>query len=156
MKQVVDSTKAGRVACSHRRGFLFLGLGLGAAWSGALAAADAGTPQSEGRWMRMAEDMKRQAESWGDQGYGAVLVLDGQAIGFGPSRVVIDRDPDSHAERVALRDAQGRIGRAAFPGAVLYSTSRPCALCEAAAAAAQVARMVHGPSLHDAGVPRAR
>ena len=106
--------------------------------------------------MRLAEDLKRQAESWGDQGYGAVLVLDGQAIGLGPSRVVIDRDPDAHAERVALRDAQRRTGRTAFPGAVLYSTSRPCALCEAAAAAARVSRMVHGPSLQDAGVPRAR
>jgi tRNA(adenine34) deaminase len=38
-------------------------------------------------------------------------------------------------------------------GAVLYSTSRPCSLCEAAAAQAGVKRMYFGPSLTDAGAP---
>jgi len=37
---------------------------------------------------------------------------------------------------------------------VLYSTSRPCGACEAAAAAAGVARMIHGAALADAGAPR--
>lgn len=38
-------------------------------------------------------------------------------------------------------------------GAVLYSTARPCAACERAAARAGVARMYVGPALRDAGVP---
>ena len=33
---------------------------------------------------------------------GAVLVLDGRIAGWGPSRVVTDRNPDAHAERVAI------------------------------------------------------
>jgi tRNA(adenine34) deaminase len=85
-----------------------------------------------------------------------VLVLDDNVVGFGPSRVVIDRNPDAHAERVAIRDAQRRLGRSSLFGTILYSTSRPCARCEAAAAAAQVARMYYGPSLQDAGAPRGR
>ena len=108
------------------------------------------------RWYRAAAAMRDRAESWGDQPYGAVLVLDGALVGEGPSRVVRDRDPDAHAERVAIRDAQQRLGRTDLSGSVLYSTSRPCSLCEAAAAEARVSRMIHGPALTDAGPPRSR
>ncbi|HEY6087454.1 MAG TPA: deaminase [Burkholderiaceae bacterium] len=63
-------------------------------------------------------------------------------------------DPNAHAEREAIRDAQRRLGRRDLGGSVLYSTSRPCRACEAAAAAAGVARMVVGADLVDAGAPR--
>jgi tRNA(adenine34) deaminase len=118
----------------------------------ATVAAHASPP--ERKWYEAAAAMKRLAESWGDQPYGAVLVLDGTLAGEGPSRVVRDRDTDAHAERVAIRDAQRRLGRASLAGAVLYSTSRPCGACEAAAAAAGVSRMYYGESLVDAGPPR--
>jgi len=97
--------------------------------------------------------MKRLAESWGDQPYGAVVVADGVAVGEGPSRVVKRGDPTAHAEREAIRDVQRRLGRPSLAGSVLYSTSRPCRLCETAAAEAQVARMNYGPELNDAGRP---
>jgi len=122
-------------------------------------------------WYLEARRMRELAESWGDQRYGAVVVLEGVAVGLGPSRVVKDRDPEAHAERVALRAAALAVASAAsgaseasaskqargwLDGAVLYSTSRPCAACEQAAAAAGIARMYFGEDLHDAGVPRAR
>ena len=59
-------------------------------------------------------------------------------------------------EWLARADAQDRLGRASLSGSVLVSTSRPCSLCEAAAAAAGVSRMIHGPALADAGPPAAR
>ena len=120
-------------------------------------AAWPGTPPElpDRKWYDAAAAMKKMAESWGDQAYGAVLVLDGRLVGEGPSRVVKNQDIDAHAEREAIRDAQRRTGRLALPGAVLYSTSRPCSLCEAAAAQARVSRMFFGPSLVDAGAPRA-
>ena len=108
----------------------------------------------EQRWFEAAASMKRLAESWGDQPYGAVLVADGAIIGEGPSRVVKRGDPSAHAEREAIRDAQKRLGRMNLGGSVLYSTSRPCRQCEIAAAEAQVARMIYGPELKDAGQPR--
>ena len=108
----------------------------------------------ERRWIEAAMSMKRLAESWGDQAYGAVLVADGAIIGEGPSRVVKRNDPTAHAEREAIRDAQRRLGRTSLAGSVLYSTSRPCRLCEIAAAEAQVARMIYGERLNDAGQPR--
>lgn len=100
--------------------------------------------------------MKELAESWGDQSYGAVVVLGTQVVGLGPSRVVKDRDENAHAERVAIRAAQRELGTRALTGAVLYSTSRPCSVCEAAAARAGVSRMYYGPSLADAGPPQLR
>lgn len=108
----------------------------------------------ERRWIEAAVSMKRLAESWGDQPYGAVLVAAGAIIGEGPSRVVQRGDPTAHAEREAIRDAQRRLGRASLAGSVLYSTSRPCRQCEMAAAEAQVARMIYGERLNDAGQPR--
>jgi tRNA(adenine34) deaminase len=108
----------------------------------------------DARWYQAAVMMKTRAESWGDQPYGAVIVLDGTLVGEGPSRVVKNQNPDAHAEREAIRDAQRRLGRANLAGSVLYSTSRPCSLCEAAAARAGVSRMYFGPSLSDGGPPR--
>lgn len=108
------------------------------------------------RWHLEALRMRVLAESWGDQPYGAVVVADDQVIGLGPSRVVKDGDPEAHAERVAIREALRSQGRGTLAGAVLYSTSRPCAACEAAAARSGIARMYHGDDLRDAGVPRGR
>lgn len=115
-------------------------------------AADRDHP--DGKWFQQALKMKELAESWGDQSYGAVLVVGQQIIGFGPSRVVKDNDSSAHAERVAILDAQRRRGQAVLARSVLYSTARPCALCEAAAALAGVNRMYYGAALNDAGQPR--
>jgi len=106
------------------------------------------------RWIDAAFEMKRRAESWGDQAYGAVLVVDGKLIGEGPSRVILHADADAHAEREAIRDAQQRLARKDLTGAILYSTSRPCSRCEQAAAEANIARMIHGLDIRDAGKPQ--
>ena len=118
------------------------------------AGAQSQRTQPEARWYEAAAEMQRLAQSWGDQSYGAVLVLDGVLVGEGPSRVVKKQNPDAHAEREAIHDAQRRLGRETLQGAILYSTSRPCGLCEAAAARAGVSRMYFGPALTDAGAPR--
>ena len=107
-------------------------------------------------WFLEAERMRKMAESWGDQSYGAVLVASNRVIGYGPSRVVKDNDADAHAERVAIREALQSESRSLVAGAVLYSTSRPCRLCEHAAAQAGVIRMYFGAELQDAGRPIAR
>jgi tRNA(adenine34) deaminase len=98
---------------------------------------------------RMREDAVRA----GDQPFGAVVVKARRIIGFGPSRVVQRKDAAAHAEREAIRDAQDRLGNRDLSGCVLYSTSRPCALCEAAAARAGIARMFFGREATDAGAP---
>ncbi len=81
-------------------------------------------------------------------------MLDGAIVGWGRSRVVADRDTARHAERVALADAQDRLGRARLDGAAIYSSSIPCMICQPVLARAGVARMLHGRDAADAG-PRA-
>ena len=104
--------------------------------------------------MRQAEALRDAALRSGDQPYGAVVLRGEQVIGAAPSRVIVARDPTAHAEREALRDALRRLQAQTLAGGVLVSTSRPCADCEAAAAAAGIVRMVYGPALSDAGAPR--
>jgi tRNA(adenine34) deaminase len=154
------ATSVGRVARPHPRARLTRRTAVAAVatcapgfgvWS-VFAAQSAPHPQQQ--WYEAAVSMRRLAESWGDQPYGAVVVLDGQLLGEGPSRVVKKHDDSAHAEREAIRDAQARSGKMELHGAVLYSTSRPCRRCEAAAAKAGVARMYFGSTLTDAGTPR--
>jgi tRNA(adenine34) deaminase len=107
----------------------------------------------DNRWYEAAASMRRLAQSWGDQPYGAVLVAADALVGEGPSRVVQKGDSAAHAEREAIQDAQRRLGRKSLEGSILYSTSRPCSVCEAVAAEAGVARMYYGPEMRDAGEP---
>lgn len=100
--------------------------------------------------------MQREAVAAGDQPFGAVIVRAGAIVGYGPSRVVVDRNADAHAERVALWDAQRRLQTKDLAGAVMYSTARPCAACEQALAVANVERMYVGADANDAGKPRRR
>lgn len=120
-------------------------------WAQASVSSDVTTHR---RWIEAAFEMRRLAESWGDQSYGAVVVMDGVLVGEGPSRVVKLGDANAHAEREAIRDAQRRLGRMRLDGAVLYSTSRPCPRCERVAAEAHIVRMIHGADLRDAGPPQ--
>ncbi len=74
---------------------------------------------------------------------GAVLVVDGQVIGEGWNRNITLNDPSAHAEILALRDAGAKLGNYRFPGATLYATLEPCAMCAMALVHARVARVVY-------------
>jgi len=150
----------------QRRGFLrrFWIAGV-AAVVGALAArrSDASPPDPEivqpispgpQAFMERAFAMRELAERGGDQSYGAVVVRDGLIVGEAPSAVVTKRDPTAHAEMEAIRDAARRLGSRGLARATLYSSSRPCAMCEAAAHWAGIERMIHGAALTDAGGPK--
>ena len=127
---------------------------LAAAGVAALTFRAKAAPVEHRDFVAAAFKMKDEAVRSGDQPYGAVVVKDGRIIGFGPSRVVLKKDWTAHAEREAIREAQARLGREDLGGYVLYSTSRPCAECERAAARANISRMYHGPEATDAGPPR--
>lgn len=121
-----------------------------------LAAAPAHALTDRDRFfVAEAARMRQQAIAAGDQPYGAVIVRNDEIIGYGPSRVILDRNPAAHAERVALWDAQRRTGTKALPGAVIYSTSIPCRVCQRALTGAGIATMRYGPMATDAGPPKA-
>jgi tRNA(Arg) A34 adenosine deaminase TadA len=99
-------------------------------------------------------EMRRRAAAGGDQPYGAVIVKDDRIIGEAPSRVVTAGDPTAHAEMEAIRDAATRLGVPSLSGCILYSSSRPCPMCEAAAYWAGISRLIHGAEMTDRGSPR--
>ncbi len=105
------------------------------------------------RFMDRAYAMRDQAVAGGDQGYGAVIVKDGVIVGQAPSRVVVNGDPSAHAEMEAIRDAARRLGDRDLGGCVMYSSSRPCRMCETAAYFANIDRLIHGQGLTDGGPP---
>ena len=80
----------------------------------------------------------------GEVPVGAVLVLDDAIVGESWNRNIILNDPSAHAEIGVLRDAGQRLGNHRFPGATLYVTLEPCAMCAMALVHARVARVVYG------------
>lgn len=140
----------------QRRTVLLRVMGLliwSSAGQGVLAQARYPGAQQE-RFMRRAAELRQQAIDSGDQSYGAVVVKQGRIVGEGPSRVVVGRDPTAHAEMEAIRDAARRLGTSDLSGCELYSTSRPCKMCETAAYWAGIARMYFGTEIRDAGAPK--
>ena len=134
--------------CMTRRTLIATGLGVCVT-----TTARAASPAQQG-FVAAAFRMKAQALVAGDQPYGAVVVHAGDIVGWGPSRVRELGEWVGHAERVAMRDAQQRLGRDDLSACVMYSTSRPCGLCERVAAQARLTRMYHGEDATDAGAPR--
>ena len=105
-------------------------------------------------FIQVAFDLRQAAIESGDQPYGAIIVKDDRLVGLGPSRVVVNHDATAHAEMEAIRHASQQLGTADLSGCVMYSTSRPCRMCETAAYWAQVERMYYGPNGSDAGAPQ--
>ena len=75
---------------------------------------------------------------------GAVVVIDGAIAGRAHNRPVASSDPTAHAEVLALREAAEKVGNYRLPGATLYVTLEPCAMCCGAALNARIARVVYG------------
>lgn len=146
------------VLLTRRRLMLSFSTGAGGllAWSGTPASpARAATSTAEReRFMARAFELRRMAVERGDQAFGAVVVRDGRVVGEGVSAVLTTPDPTAHGEMQAIRDAARRLGTAQLTGCELYTTFRPCPMCETAAYWAGVARVYHGEAIADAGPPR--
>jgi tRNA(Arg) A34 adenosine deaminase TadA len=112
------------------------------------------TTASASAFIGRAFEMRQRAIDLGDQAYGAVVVKDGEIVGQSWSRVVIDEDPTGHAEMAAIRDTARRLGKRDLSGAVMYSSSPPCPMCEAAAYWAGIGQMIHGRNGVTAGAPK--
>lgn len=107
-------------------------------------------------FMMKAFEMKREAVTAGDQAYGAVVVKDDRIVSAAPSRVVTNIDPTAHAEMEALRDAAVHLASRDLSGCVLYSSSPPCPMCEAAAVWAHIEHLYYGDPIKDGGAPSLR
>lgn len=105
----------------------------------------------DGEWMAVALDEARRGALAGEVPIGAVVVLDGRAVGRAHNAPIGRCDPTAHAEVLALRRAARAAGAYRLPGAVLYATVEPCPLCVGAALLARVERVVFGATDPKAG-----
>ncbi|MEI2414694.1 tRNA adenosine(34) deaminase TadA [Orrella sp. JC864] len=109
------------------------------------AAGAPHVPVDDETAMRLALAQAQLAWQAGEVPVGAVLLdAAGQVAGRGHNRVITDSDPTAHAEIVALRQAAAQAGNYRLPGATLYVTLEPCAMCVGAMLHARLARIVFG------------
>lgn len=87
--------------------------------------------------------MAERARSEDEVPVGAVLVMGDDCIGEGWNRPISARDPTAHAEIGALRAGAARLGNYRLPGATLYVTLEPCAMCAGAIILARIKRLVY-------------
>lgn len=100
------------------------------------------TEYSDEYWLRQALDLAQQAALVGEVPVGAVIVQDNRLIGAGYNRPISTRDPSAHAEIIALRQAAAHSDNYRLPGAVLYCSLEPCAMCAGAIIQARLAKVV--------------
>ena len=97
---------------------------------------------SDDDWMGRALELADRAADEGEVPVGAVVVRGGVELGAGWNRPVGACDPSAHAEIEALRAAARAAGNYRLPGAELFVTLEPCAMCAGAIVQARVARVV--------------
>ena len=96
-------------------------------------------------WMQLALAHAALAQQLGEVPVGAVLVdAQGELLATGFNRTIIDHDPTAHAEIVALRAGAQQVQNYRLPGASLYVTLEPCAMCLGAMLHARLSRVVFG------------
>lgn len=97
------------------------------------------------RHMHHAMTLARRAWDAGEVPVGAVVVgADGTVLGEGANAPIGGSDPTAHAEIIALRAACAQAVNYRLPGATLYVTLEPCAMCMGAMLHARLARVVFG------------
>ncbi|HTS75347.1 MAG TPA: tRNA adenosine(34) deaminase TadA [Bryobacteraceae bacterium] len=101
------------------------------------------TPADE-RFMRMALELAREAAAMEEAPVGAIVVFEDRVIGRGRNAPIAMNDPTAHAEILALREAAAAMANYRLPGATMYATLEPCAMCAGALVTARIARLVFG------------
>jgi len=104
------------------------------------------TPEIDALYMRRALELAACAEAESEVPVGAVLVADGRLLAETWNRNISLDDPTAHAEILALREGGRALGNYRLPGATLYVTLEPCAMCAGAMVHARIGRLVYGAS----------
>ena len=102
-------------------------------------------------WMRRALYLAKSAYQRDEVPIGAVVVLDGRVIGEGYNLTISNCDPSAHAEIIALRSAAAAVNNHRLPGARMYVTVEPCAMCAGAVIQSRLDTVIFGATDSKAG-----
>ena len=83
------------------------------------------------KFMRRAIELAKQAETFDEVPIGAVIVLNDEIVAEGNNRKERDNSAISHAEIVALKNANEKLGWY-LSDCEMYVTLEPCAMCAGA------------------------
>jgi tRNA(adenine34) deaminase len=86
----------------------------------------------------------QKAVDAGEVPIGAVIVMQDSIIARGHNQVEILHDATAHAEILALTSAFNYLGAKYLPGATMYVTIEPCAMCCGALYWSKISRLVYG------------
>jgi tRNA(adenine34) deaminase len=100
--------------------------------------------RDDAAWMELALEQASLAAQAGEVPVGALVIRDGEIIGRGHNRNLLDSDPTAHAEIIALRQAAAELGNHRLSGCTLFATIEPCSMCAGALIHARIARLVYG------------
>jgi len=82
--------------------------------------------------------------------FGAVLVKDGKILAFDHNRVLKKNDSTYHAEINVIRKASKKLKRFDLSDCEIYTTGKPCKMCEGAINWAKIKKVYYGNSYKDA------
>jgi guanine deaminase len=101
-------------------------------------------------FMRHAIGLARAGMRRGDGGpFGAVVVRNGEIVGEGWNRVLVDHDPTAHGEITAIRNACARRATHALEDCEIYTTGEPCPMCLGAIQWARIRAVFFGFRVED-------
>ena len=95
------------------------------------------------KFMKEAYSLAQEAATMGEIPVGAVVVREGEIIGRGFNRRLIDNSPFAHAEMLAMSEAAKSIDSWRFDDCTLYVTLEPCVMCAGAAVQCRMKRIVY-------------
>ncbi|WP_106495650.1 tRNA adenosine(34) deaminase TadA [Lentibacillus sp. Marseille-P4043] len=103
------------------------------------------------KYMRDAIDQAVNAGKAGEVPIGAVIVYNGKVIATGFNVRETSQQTLSHAELIAIEEANKKIGSWRLEDCTLYVTLEPCPMCAGAIIQSRIARVVFGASDPKAG-----
>ncbi|MEN1966491.1 tRNA adenosine(34) deaminase TadA [Lentibacillus sp. N15] len=103
------------------------------------------------KYMRQAIQQALMAKEMGEVPIGAVIVYDGEVIATGYNVRETSQSTLSHAELIAMEQANKKIGSWRLEDCTLYVTLEPCPMCAGAIVQSRIPRVVYGAADSKAG-----
>lgn len=96
------------------------------------------------KFMRLAIEEARKAETLGEVPIGAIIVKDGEVIARAHNLRETSQNAVTHAELSAIQDACSEVGSWRLEETTLYVTLEPCPMCAGAILQSRIPRVVYG------------
>ena len=103
------------------------------------------------KYMKLAKELARDNLKTNAGGpFGACVVKDGEIIGKGSNKVLLNNDPTAHAEILAIREACKTLDSYDLSDCELYTSCYPCPMCLSAIIWSNIKVIYYGNTREDA------